>query len=241
MCIRDSLLDLGELHKTAFFTPGTSAVVIFIHDTPELLRKIQDNFNNFDFTRGQWPAPAIAVQNRMGVRRAPAAFPHSALHQIREIQKRQIDRRTVEVYDSSRSAFRGFFARLIRRRAKHDIVGGDVYKRQAQGRIVPAASPSFTAQCSRVPASDGHMGAVFASFDRLPPLEELSLILIYMCIRDRITPAEKYDASVSYELYLGTASGKLQGYTSLGTATLKNNQYTYTLGTCTVIPAERCV
>lgn len=54
----------------------------------------------------------------------------------------------------------------------------------------------------------------------------------------RITPAEKYDASVSYELYLGTASGKLQGYTSLGTATLKNNQYTYTLGTCTVIPAE---
>ena len=44
---------------------------------------------------------------------------------------------------------------------------------QAQGRIVPAASPSFTAQCIRVPASDGHMGAVFASFDRLPPLEEI--------------------------------------------------------------------
>lgn len=44
---------------------------------------------------------------------------------------------------------------------------------QAQGRIVPAASPSFTARCIRVPASDGHMGAVFASFDRLPPLEEI--------------------------------------------------------------------
>ena len=42
-----------------------------------------------------------------------------------------------------------------------------------EGIILPAKMPSFTAQCLRVPASDGHMGAVFASFDRLPPLEQI--------------------------------------------------------------------
>ena len=42
------------------------------------------------------------------------------------------------------------------------------------GIIVPADKPAFTAQCIRVPVSDGHMGAVFASFDRkLPPLGEI--------------------------------------------------------------------
>ncbi len=41
------------------------------------------------------------------------------------------------------------------------------------GKIVPAAEPVFTAQCIRVPASDGHMAAVFISFDRKPSKEEV--------------------------------------------------------------------
>ena len=40
-------------------------------------------------------------------------------------------------------------------------------------RIVPATSPSFTAQCLRVPVSDGHMGAVFVSFESKPSKEEI--------------------------------------------------------------------
>ena len=40
-------------------------------------------------------------------------------------------------------------------------------------RIVPATSPSFTAQCLRVPVSDGHMGAVFVSFENKPSKEEI--------------------------------------------------------------------
>lgn len=42
-----------------------------------------------------------------------------------------------------------------------------------KGLIVPTESPSFTAQCIRVPVSDGHMGAVFASFDNVPELDEI--------------------------------------------------------------------
>jgi len=40
-------------------------------------------------------------------------------------------------------------------------------------KIVPATSPAFTAQCLRVPVSDGHMAAVFVSFKNKPSKEEI--------------------------------------------------------------------
>ena len=40
-------------------------------------------------------------------------------------------------------------------------------------RIVPASAPRFTAQCLRVPVSDGHMGAVFVRFANKPAKEEM--------------------------------------------------------------------
>ncbi len=40
-------------------------------------------------------------------------------------------------------------------------------------RIVSADGPSFTAQCLRVPVSDGHVGAVFVSFEHKPSKEEI--------------------------------------------------------------------
>jgi aspartate-semialdehyde dehydrogenase len=39
------------------------------------------------------------------------------------------------------------------------------------GEIKTADAPSITAQCIRVAATDGHLAAVFASFDRKPPLD----------------------------------------------------------------------
>ena len=49
------------------------------------------------------------------------------------------------------------------------------------GKIVPATSPNFTAQCIRVPVSDGHMGAVFMRFEdgKKPSKEEIIKALIY--------------------------------------------------------------
>ena len=41
------------------------------------------------------------------------------------------------------------------------------------GVIKTASSPSITAQCFRVAASNGHMAAVFASFDKKPTEEEI--------------------------------------------------------------------
>ncbi len=41
------------------------------------------------------------------------------------------------------------------------------------GAIVPASSPAFTAQCLRVPVSNGHFAAVYCSFDNKPSKEEI--------------------------------------------------------------------
>lgn len=41
------------------------------------------------------------------------------------------------------------------------------------GKIIPATSPKITTQCLRVPASDGHMAAVFVSFDKKPTKEQI--------------------------------------------------------------------
>jgi len=41
------------------------------------------------------------------------------------------------------------------------------------GIIIPAKTPSFTAQCIRVPVSNGHMAAVFAEFDKKPDIKEI--------------------------------------------------------------------
>ena len=41
------------------------------------------------------------------------------------------------------------------------------------GEIVPASKPRFTAQCLRVPVSDGHMAAVFVRFKNKPSKEEI--------------------------------------------------------------------
>lgn len=41
------------------------------------------------------------------------------------------------------------------------------------GQIVPASSPCITTQCIRVPVSDGHLAAVFVSFERKPAKEQI--------------------------------------------------------------------
>jgi len=48
-----------------------------------------------------------------------------------------------------------------------------VWGTQSCGSIVPATSPKITTQCIRVPASDGHMAAVFVKFENKPSKQEI--------------------------------------------------------------------
>jgi aspartate-semialdehyde dehydrogenase len=42
-----------------------------------------------------------------------------------------------------------------------------------ENAIVPVTTPSITTQCIRVPVADGHLAAVFASFEKKPGLDEI--------------------------------------------------------------------
>ncbi|MGE0395701.1 MAG: aspartate-semialdehyde dehydrogenase [Kofleriaceae bacterium] len=48
-----------------------------------------------------------------------------------------------------------------------------IWGRIEGGKIVNATAPQITAQCIRVPVSDGHMAAVFVSFDKKPSKEAI--------------------------------------------------------------------
>ena len=51
-----------------------------------------------------------------------------------------------------------------------------IWGRVEGDQIVPAQHPAITAQCLRVPISNGHMAAVFASFSRKPDFEEIKAL-----------------------------------------------------------------
>lgn len=48
-----------------------------------------------------------------------------------------------------------------------------IWGRVADGKIIPADAPAITAQCLRVPVSDGHMAAVFVKFENKPSKEQI--------------------------------------------------------------------
>ena len=48
-----------------------------------------------------------------------------------------------------------------------------IWGRVENGQVVTTDSPVITAQCLRVPVSDGHTAAVFVSFDKKPSKEEI--------------------------------------------------------------------
>lgn len=56
---------------------------------------------------------------------------------------------------------------------KSEIEPMKVWGTLENGEIVDATSPLITTQCLRVPVSNGHMAAVFASFDQKPDIEEI--------------------------------------------------------------------
>lgn len=48
-----------------------------------------------------------------------------------------------------------------------------IWGQVANGSIIPAQSPQITAQCLRVPVTDGHTAAVFVSFEKKPTKAEI--------------------------------------------------------------------
>ena len=56
---------------------------------------------------------------------------------------------------------------------KSEIEPMKIWGKIEGGKIVPAESPKISAQCLRVPVSDGHTAACFVSFEKKPTEEEI--------------------------------------------------------------------
>ena len=56
---------------------------------------------------------------------------------------------------------------------KSEIEPLKIWGKVENGKIVPADSPAITAQCLRVPVSDGHTAACFVSFENKPSKDEI--------------------------------------------------------------------
>ncbi len=56
---------------------------------------------------------------------------------------------------------------------KSEIEPLKIWGRIEDGKIVDATTPAITTQCLRVPISDGHMAAVFVSFENKPSIDEI--------------------------------------------------------------------
>ncbi len=65
------------------------------------------------------------------------------------------------------------------------------------GVIVNAAKPEITAQCIRVPVTDGHMAAVFASFEKKPTLDEIK-----KCWNEYVGEAQRLNLPSAPEKFL---------------------------------------
>lgn len=56
---------------------------------------------------------------------------------------------------------------------KSEIEPLKIWGKIEDDKIIDATSPAITTQCLRVPVSDGHMAAVFVSFDKKPSVDEI--------------------------------------------------------------------
>lgn len=59
---------------------------------------------------------------------------------------------------------------------KSEIEPLKIWGELKDGKIIPSTSPAITTQCIRVPVSDGHLAAVFVSFENKPSIDEIKEI-----------------------------------------------------------------
>jgi aspartate-semialdehyde dehydrogenase len=103
-----------------------------------------------------------------------------ALHALKEYGPRQVMACTYQAISGSGKVF-SEWPEIIDNIIPY--IGGEEDKSENEplriwgsvqnGRIVKADKPLITTQCIRVPVSDGHLAAVFVSFDRKPSKDEI--------------------------------------------------------------------
>ena len=83
-----------------------------------------------------------------------------------------------------------------------------LWGRVENGVIVNAGSPAITAQCLRVPVSNGHMAAVFARFQNKPTMEEIKAR--WAVFKGRAQELDLPSAPKQFLHYLAVSIGRLR-------------------------------
>ncbi len=130
----------------------------------------------------------VAQRKRLGTRKGFVAVKPNcslqsyvpALHPLRELGLRRV---AVATYQAISGAGKTFASWPEMTDNVIPFIKGEEEKSEQEplkiwgtmdgGAIVPARDPVFTAQCIRVPVSDGHMAAVFASFEQTVTRDEI--------------------------------------------------------------------
>lgn len=150
------------------WTPDVPMVVPEIN--PEHIKVIEDQRKRLGVKRG-----FIAVKSNCSLQ---SYVP--ALHPLRRFGLEQVLVCTYQAISGAGKTFETWPEMLDN---VIPYIGGEEEKSEREplklwgkvenGVIVNAQSPSITAQCLRVPASNGHMAAVFARFANKPSMEEI--------------------------------------------------------------------
>ncbi len=153
------------------WTPDVPMVVPEIN--PEHIKVIEDQRKRLDVKRG-----FIAVKSNCSLQ---SYVP--ALHPLRQFGLEQVLVCTYQAISGAGKTFETW-PEMVDNVIPY--IGGEEEKSEREplklwgkvenGVIVNAQSPSITAQCLRVPASNGHMAAVFARFANKPSMEEIKEI-----------------------------------------------------------------
>jgi aspartate-semialdehyde dehydrogenase len=130
----------------------------------------------------------VAQRQRLGVRRGfvvvkPNCSLQSyvpALHPLRDIGIRRVAVATYQAISGAGKTFASWpemtdnvIPYIKGEEEKSEQEPLKIWGTMHEGLIVPAREPTFTAQCIRVPVTDGHMAAVFVSFARSVSKEEI--------------------------------------------------------------------
>ena len=153
------------------WTPDVPMVIPEVN--PEHLEVIADQKKRLGTTRG-----FIAVKSNCSIQSYVPAF--------HPLKKFGLKRALVCTYQAISGAGKSFetWPEMVDNVIPY--IGGEDEKSEQEpmkiwgtienGEIKPATSPTISAQCIRVPASDGHMAAAFMEFENPPSIDEIKQI-----------------------------------------------------------------
>jgi aspartate-semialdehyde dehydrogenase len=176
---KDEILDIEEKYaKAEIPVISNNSANRYTEDVPVVIPEI--NPEHFDVIKKQ--------MERLGTKKGfivakPNCSVQSyvpAIHALKEFKPKQVVVTTYQAISGAGKTFKDWPEMLDN---VIPFIGGEEEKSEKEpmkiwgtiegGKIINACAPEITAQCIRVPVENGHLAAVFISFEKKPSKEEI--------------------------------------------------------------------